>query len=99
MQERRAKILQELKDKRKSRKEEDTEWQDVDEHEKEVFGQTGYYDVPEQETIITESDQKLLQAMESNEPQGEGQTLADIIMNKLASGDYIDGDKASELEP
>ena len=60
MQERRAKILQELKDKRKSKKEEDTEWQDVDEHEKEVFGQTGYYDVPEQETIITESDQKLL---------------------------------------
>ena len=37
--------------------------------------------------------------MDSNEPQGEGQTLADIIMNKLASGDYIDGDKASELEP
>jgi hypothetical protein len=68
----------------------------VDEHEKEVFATTGYYDVPEQEALITQDDQKLLEKMEGPE---DGKNLADIIMQKLATGDYIDGDKASELQP
>ena len=54
----------ELKDKKatlaKERALEDGDWEDVDDHEKEVFATTGYFDVPAGEALISESDQKLL---------------------------------------
>ena len=54
-----------LKDKRvllqhEKAKGQEEEWEDVDEHEREVFATTGYFDVPEVEALICESDQKLL---------------------------------------
>jgi len=68
-----------------------------------VFGTTGYFDVPEQEAIISKDDQNLLKQMEnapsSNVPIGGvegGNNLADIIMQKLATGDYLDGDKMDQ---
>lgn len=97
--ERKAKILAEIKEKRKNKRmqEEDDEWQDVDEHEKEVYATTGYFDVPEVEAHISKHDQQLLQKMEKNtlsdKQRSEGVNLADIIMQKLATGDYEDGDK------
>lgn len=54
--ERKAKILAEIKEKRKSNKKEDDEWEDVDEHEREVYATTGYFDVPEEEAQISKHD-------------------------------------------
>jgi len=69
-----------------------------------VFATTGYFDVPEGEALISESDQKLLQKMNNNndnatnpskmEDAGDGsKNLADLIMQKMQAGDFIDGDK------
>lgn len=42
----------------------DDEWEDVDEHEKDVFDKDGYFDVPETEhNQISKNDEKLLQAL------------------------------------
>lgn len=80
----------------------DEDWEDVDEHEKEVYATTGYFDCPDSEAQISKADEMLLQKMEGKpstaenaEPDKAGgeRTLADIIMQKLASGDFIDGDK------
>ena len=78
------------------------DWEDVDEHEREVYATTGYFDCPDTEAHISKADEVLLQKMDGG-VQGEGasskaaaggeRTLADIIMQKLATGDYIDGDK------
>jgi len=75
------------------------EWEDVDEHEKEVFATTGYFDVPDSEAHISAADQKLLEQMQKNttsavEVDENGQiNFADLVMQKLNTGDYIDGDK------
>ena len=37
-------------------KEEDAEWEDIDEHEKDVFDKDGYFDVMETDGIISASD-------------------------------------------
>ena len=61
--ERKAKLFQEIKNKRKSRKDkdgDDSEWEDVDEHEKEVYQTTGYFDVPDVDAQISAADQKML---------------------------------------
>jgi hypothetical protein len=34
-------------EKKREKKGEDDEWEDVDEHEKDVFDKDGYFDVPE----------------------------------------------------
>ena len=74
------------------------DWEDVDEHEREVYATTGYFDCPDTEAHISKADEILLKKMEGTgggeeaAPGGE-RTLADIIMQKLATGDYLDGDK------
>lgn len=88
--------------------EDDSEWEDVDEHEKEVFQTTGYFDVPEGEAVITAADQKMLEDMDkskkktvnfvdkdaNNKDKGDGvQDLASMIMAKMTTGDFIDGDQ------
>ena len=71
------------------------DWEDVDEHEKEVFATTGYFDVPDAEAHISSADQKILEKMTKKEnpeavkAQGE-MTLADMIMAKIQSGDFTD---------
>jgi len=96
LQERKAQIMKDIKDRREAKRHEGEEWQDVDEHEKEVFATTGYFDVPEEEALISKADQNLLQQMNSEPTQIEGveggNNLADIIMMKLATGDFQDGD-------
>jgi hypothetical protein len=62
--ERKAKVLAEVREKRKGKGQEDDEWQDVDEHEKEVYATTGYFDVPEEEALISKEDQALLSQMQ-----------------------------------
>lgn len=81
--------------KRAARKNEgqDQEWEDVDEHEKEVFATTGYFDVPDTDAHISMADQKLLQKMQETEGPKDGMNLADMIMAKMNAGDFIDGDK------
>jgi len=63
---------------------EDAEWEDVDEHEKDVFDKDGYFDVMETEAMISAGDQRILEQFktESNKPQkvSEGRSLADLIM-------------------
>ena len=70
------------------------DWEDVDEHEKEVFATTGYFDVPNSEAIISSADQAILEKMTGPQPEATEGTLADMIMAKIASGDYTkDSDK------
>lgn len=69
------------------------EWEDIDEHERDVFDKDGYYDVPEDEQVISTSDMRILDKFksESNQPAkvgGEGVSLADLIMQKMNAGDY-----------
>ena len=40
----------------KGKKGEEAEWEDVDEHEKDVFDKDGYYDVMETEAMISKND-------------------------------------------
>ena len=68
------------------------DWEDVDEHEKDVFDKDGYFDVMETEKLISTGDQTILDKFksESNKPArvSEGKSLADLIMAKLSSGDF-----------
>ena len=65
MMERKAKVLADIKERRQAKNQgEDEEWQDIDEHEREVFQTTGYFDVPEEENLISKHDQILLKQME-----------------------------------
>ena len=78
----------------------DADWEDVDDHEKDVFDKDGYFDVPEGDTQITANDEKLLKTLQKkvNESgkarpkENETVNLADLIMQKLASGQFTDGD-------
>ena len=97
--EKRSQIMKERRADNKKKQMEGEEWEDVDEHEKEVFATTGYFDVPDSEAHISAADQKLLEQMnKKNTPSGvkvdqNGQiNFADLVMQKLATGDYIDGD-------
>jgi predicted DNA binding CopG/RHH family protein len=71
--ERKAKILAEIAEKRKNKKNEDEndEWQDIDDHEKEVYATTGYFDVPEVEAHISKHDQQLLAQLETKNVKTE----------------------------
>jgi essential nuclear protein 1 len=112
-QEKRAEVLRQLaEDKRAKRAKDadgedvaDEDWEDVDEHEKEVYATTGYFDCPDSEAQISKADEMLLQKMEAKpetdqiQEAGAGtgeRTLADIIMQKLATGDFVDGDKLEQ---
>lgn len=66
------------------------EWEDVDEHEKDVFDKDGYFDVMDTEAMISANDQKILSAFGTDKPAkvSEGKSLADLIMQKLSAGDY-----------
>ena len=84
----------------KENKDDDGEWEDVDDHEKDVFDKDGYFDVPEGDAQISANDEKLLKTLQKkvNESgkarpkENESLNLADMIMQKLASGQYQDGD-------
>jgi len=85
----------------------DAEWEDVDEHEKDVFEKDGYYDVMEEDEGICADDLKLLEKFNKGsekllERKGKlgdanedgpsgGVNFADLICAKLESGDYVDG--------
>lgn len=81
----------------------DAEWEDVDEHEKDVFDKDGYFDVMETEAMISKSDLRILDQFksESNKPEkvSEGKSLADLIMQKLSAGDFEDGNAMEEGDP
>ena len=81
---------------------EDEDWEDVDEHEKEVYETTGYFDVLDSDAQISKADQQMLEQMNNKNtakieakpksaavlpPAGE-RTLADLIQYKLDTGDY-----------
>lgn len=78
------------------KREEGDEWEDVDEHEKDVFDKDGYFDVMETEAMISANDQAILSAFGTEKPAkvSEGKSLADLIMQKLSAGDYQDGETA-----
>ena len=44
----------------KNNKNADAEWEDIDEHEKDVFDKDGYFDVMETEAMISAGDQRIL---------------------------------------
>lgn len=70
-------------------------WEDVDEHEKDVFDKDGYYDIMDTEALISAGDQKILQQLQTDQSKpekvSEGKTLADMIMAKLNGGDFQSG--------
>ena len=78
----------------KKKEEADGEWEDVDEHEKDVFDKDGYYDVPVEQTQISTNDEKLLKTLaKKREESGKARpkdsesiNLADLIMQKLQNG-------------
>jgi hypothetical protein len=41
----------------------DEEWEEVDDHEKDVFDKDGYFDVPEDQAQISANDEKLLKTL------------------------------------
>ena len=86
---------------------ETNDWEDVDEHEKDVFDKDGYFDVQETEAAISKSDQTILQSFQKapshtgpsavqKEASGQGGlTLADLIMQKMSAGN-IEEDKKTD---
>ena len=82
------------------RRENGDEWDDIDEHERDVFDKDGYFDVMETEATISASDQKLLQKFSKKEQEesevGQGKSLADLIMSKMQTGDFEDGNANKE---
>jgi len=73
----------------------------VDEHERDVFDKDGYYDVPDSEQVISKGDMHILDQFQakSSKParENEGKSLADMIMQKLAAGDFQDGNQMDEM--
>ena len=53
--------MNERKKSKRGNNADDSEWEDVDEHEREVFATTGYFDVPDAEAQISAADQKMLE--------------------------------------
>lgn len=63
-------------------------WEDVDEHEKDVFDKDGYFDVLDTEAQISAGDLALLNKFQQKSKKDEGVNLADLIMSKMANGDF-----------
>lgn len=65
-----------------------------------MFDKDGYFDVPEGDAQISANDEKLLKTLQkrvkesgkARPKENEKLNLADMIMQKLASGQYQDGD-------
>ena len=85
------------------------DWEDIDEHERDVFDKDGYFDVLEEAEGISGSDLQLLEKFSTKKTvtfsteeskggasSGGGVNLADLIAQKMAAGDYEDGDKEIE---
>jgi hypothetical protein len=80
------------------------EWEEVDEHEKDVFDKDGYFDVPDQQAQISANDEKLLKTLQKKREEtgkvrakeSESVNLADLIMQKLSSGQFQDGDSLAK---
>jgi len=68
-------------------------WQDIDEHEKDVFDKDGYFDVLDNDAQIEQSDLDLLMKFQNKKQEDKGQNLADLIMSKMAAGDFENGDE------
>lgn len=79
LEEKRVHLLKQQNEKRREQRrqaqsaavgggEDGEDWEDVDEHEKEVFATTGYFDVPDAEAHISSADQKILEKMEKKNP-------------------------------
>ena len=49
--------------KRTEEAKDEEEWEEVDEHEKDVFDKDGYFDVPDQQTQISANDERLLKVL------------------------------------
>jgi hypothetical protein len=52
-----------LKKKGKDGDENDDQWEDVDEHEQDVFDRDGYFEVMDEERMISNADIKLLEKL------------------------------------
>lgn len=77
----------------KKEEKQDQEWEDIDEHERDVFDKEGYFDVMGDEGQISANDEKLLSKLTKKTDQKEGGVnLADLIMQKMEDGDFEDGD-------
>lgn len=65
-------------------------WEDVDEHEKDVFDKDGYFDVLDKDAQIEAGDLDLLMKFQNKNKKAndEGKNLADLIMAKMEAGDY-----------
>ena len=93
----------------KAVKKDDSDWEDIDEHERDVFDKDGYYDVMNDQDDIAESDLQLLEKFQGQKKVGfsdkpdekaaGGVNLADLIMQKMATGDYEDGNAEDQLDP
>jgi hypothetical protein len=57
------KLKDEKRLQKKKERRDDEEWEDVDEHEKDVFDKDGYFDVPEAQDHISTNDEKLLKML------------------------------------
>ena len=91
-----------MKNKPKKEKEnDDEEWEEVDDHEKDVFDKDGYFDVPDEQAQISKNDENILKMLQkkreetgkSKPKEAEGVNLADMIMQKLKSGNWEEGEK------
>jgi essential nuclear protein 1 len=88
-----------LKPAKKLEEKDEEEWEEVDEHEKDIFDKDGYFDVPDTQAQISHNDEKLLKTLQKRREetgkaqpkQAESINLADLIMQKLQSGQFQDG--------
>lgn len=91
---------------KKQKDKDEEEWEDVDEHEKDAFDKDGYFDIPDASNEISNNDEKLLKMMQmkkeetgkAKHKEGESVNLADIIMQKLQSGQFQDGSNMKEMK-
>ena len=89
---------------KKKEDDDEEEWEEVDEHEKDVFDKDGYFDVPDQQAQISANDEKLLKTLQKKREEtgkvrakeSESVNLADLIMQKLSSGQFQDGDSLAK---
>ncbi len=83
-----------LKAPKQEKDNDDEEWEEVDDHEKDIFDKDGYFDVPDAQAQISANDEKLLKTLQKRREETgktrpketESLNLADLIMQKLASG-------------
>ena len=91
-----------LKKKQIDEEKDSEEWEEVDDHEKDVFDKDGYFDVPESQGQISATDEKLLKILQrkreetgkAQPKQAENINLSDLIMMKLQTGQFQDGGAA-----